>query len=154
VKRNNERSIVRTKMVTERSVFDGDHRGYEMQSRDDFMGKYYTTEAWAKRNQIREQTPPEKLKEYGEAWRRLFLKVEAALNLDPAGEAAQALAKEWVLLAEAVSGGDSGLKAGGIEAWKDHQNWPSVEQDALFARYGLASSNDRSASMLRVERGG
>jgi hypothetical protein len=51
-----------------------------------------------------------------------------------------------------VSGGDSGIKAGGIKAWIDHQNWPLTEQDGLFARYGLDPRSDRNASMLRVEK--
>jgi hypothetical protein len=80
------------------------------------------------------------------------LKVESAIDLDPAGETAQLLARQWVLLAEVISGGDSEMKAGSIKAWKDHQNWPLAEQDALFARWGLDASSDRDASMQRAEK--
>jgi TipAS antibiotic-recognition domain len=119
---------------------------------DDFMRKYYTDEAWAKRTLIKTQMSPQTLEEYRLKWKQLFLEVEGGLDLDPASEAAQLLARRWVLLAEAASEGDSEIKAGAIKAWKDHQNWPLDEQDALFARYGLDPSGDRSESMMRVER--
>jgi hypothetical protein len=119
---------------------------------DDFMRKYYTDEAWAKRTLIKTQLSPQTLEEYRLKWKQLFLEVEAGLDLDPASEAAQLLARRWVLLAEATSEGDSEIKAGAIKAWKDHQNWPLDEQDALFARYGLDPSGDRTESMMRVER--
>lgn len=119
---------------------------------DDFMRKYYTDEAWAKRTLIKTQMSPQTLEEYRLKWKQLFLEVEAGLDLDPASEAAQLLARKWVLLAEAASEGDSGIKAGAIKAWKDHQNWPLAEQDALFARLDLDPSRDRSESMMRVEK--
>jgi hypothetical protein len=51
-----------------------------------------------------------------------------------------------------ASEGDSEIKAGAIKAWKDHHNWPLAEQDALFARFGLDPTRDKSESMMRVER--
>jgi MerR family transcriptional regulator, thiopeptide resistance regulator len=124
----------------------------EMQPEAAFMRKYYTEEAWAQKRQLREQTPPETLEKHHQAWKKLFLEVEAALDLDPAGEMGQSRAKQWVLLAETVSAGEPGIKAGAIKAWKDHQNWPPAEQDALFARYGLDANSDREVTMRRVER--
>jgi hypothetical protein len=123
-----------------------------MQPEENFMRKYYTDEAWERRSQLRQEIPSETLERHRDAWRQLFLKVESALDLDPAGETAQLLAKQWVLLAEVISGGDSGMKAGAIKAWKDHRNWPLAEQDALFARWGIDASSDRDASMQRVEK--
>jgi hypothetical protein len=119
---------------------------------DDVMRKYYTDEAWAKRTLIKTQMSPQTRAEYRLKWKQLFLEVEAGLDLDPASEAAQLLARRWVLLAEAVSEGDSEVKAGAIKAWKDHENWPLAEQDALFARFGLDPSRDRSESIVRVEK--
>jgi hypothetical protein len=124
----------------------------EMQPEENFMRRYYTDEAWERRSQLGQEIPSETLERHRDAWRQLFLKVESALDLDPAGETAQLLAKQWVLLAEVISGGDSGMKAGAIKAWKDHPNWPLAEQDALFARWGLDASSDRDASMQRVEK--
>lgn len=80
------------------------------------------------------------------------MSVESALDLDPAGERAQLLAREWVLLAEAVTGGDTEMKAGAIKAWKDHRNWPLDAQDALLVRYGLTAGSNRDVSMQRVEK--
>jgi TipAS antibiotic-recognition domain len=125
-----------------------------MRPESNFMRKYYTEEAWAKRMQLREQSSPETLERYKQEWRELFLEVETALDLDPAGETAQSLAKRWLLLAEVTSGGDGEIKGGAIKAWKDHQNWPPAEQDVRLAYYGLDVSRDRGASMRRLERVG
>ena len=146
--------LVRPDQATDASVLRKIIEVIEMQPQANFMRKYYTEEAWAKKKQWREQTPPETLERYHQAWEKLFLEVEAALDLDPAGETGQRLAKQWVLLAEVINEGDAGIKAGGIKAWNDRQNWPPTEQDALFARYGLDASSDRDASMRRVERVG
>jgi hypothetical protein len=116
------------------------------------MRKYYTEEAWARKIQLGEQIPPEALETCHHAWKKLFLEVEAALEVDPAGETGQSLARQWVLLGEMMSGGDSEIKAAAIKAWKDHRNWPLAEQDALLARYGLDARRDREVSIRRVER--
>jgi MerR family transcriptional regulator, thiopeptide resistance regulator len=144
--------LVRSGQVAEASVLQKIIEVIEMQPEENFIRKYYTDEAWTRRSQIIEEIPPETRERRKEAWRQLFLKVESALDLDPAGETAQALAKQWVLLTEVVSGGDSEMKAGAIKAWKDHRNWPLDAQDALLVRYGLSAGSDREASMQRVEK--
>ena len=144
--------LVRSDQVTDASVLRKIIEVIEMQPEENFMRKYYTEEAWEKRSHITKEIPSEAREGHREAWRQLFLKVESALDLDPAGETVQLLAKQWVLQAEMVTGGDSGIKAGAIKAWKDHQNWPPDAQDALLARYGLNAGSDRDASMRRVER--
>ena len=125
-----------------------------MQPAESFMRKYYTDEAWAKRADIRKHATPEKLEANRDAWRQLFPKVEAVLSLNPAEETVQLLAKEWVLLAEVSTAGDSGIQTGAIKAWKDHQNWPLSEQNALLDRFGLDSGGDRDASLQRLEKVG
>jgi MerR family transcriptional regulator, thiopeptide resistance regulator len=117
-----------------------------------FMKKYYTEEAWAKRGLIIEQASAQTLEGYRQAWKQLFLEVEAALDLPPASEGAQLLAQRWVLLGELVTGGDAEIKAGGVKAWKDHRNWPVPEQDAVCTRFGLDPGSDRNVSMTRVEK--
>jgi MerR family transcriptional regulator, thiopeptide resistance regulator len=144
--------LVRSGKVTDASVLRRIIEVIEMQPEENFMRKYYTEEAWEKRSQVAKEIPPETRERHKEAWRQLFLKVESALDLDPASETAQLFTKEWVLLAEMATGGDSGVKAAAIKAWKDHQNWPLDAQDALLVRYGLAAGSDRDASMRRVEK--
>jgi DNA-binding transcriptional MerR regulator len=143
--------LVQSNQPTDASVLRKIIEVIEMRPEEDFMRRYYTEEGWAKRNLLREQTSPQTREVYHQARKQLFLDVEAALDLDPASETAQLLTKRWVLLAEAASEGDPEIKAGAIKAWKDHQNWPLAEQVALFARYGLDSS-DRNLSMMRVEK--
>jgi|SRR3984957_4198903 hypothetical protein len=124
----------------------------EVQPQEDFMKQYYTEEGWAKRTLLMKQTSPQRREGYRQSWKQLFLEVEAALDLDPTSETAQALARRWILLAEAAIEGDAEMRAGAINAWKDHRNWPAAEQDALFARYGLDPSSDRNLSLMRVEK--
>jgi DNA-binding transcriptional MerR regulator len=124
----------------------------EMPPQESFMKQYYTQEAWATKTQLWNQTSPQNREGYQRNWKQLFLEVEAALDLDPASEAAQALASRWVLLAEEGMGGDAKVRAGAIKAWKDHRNWPAAEQDALLTRWGLEPSSDRNLSMMRVEK--
>ncbi len=146
--------LVRSDQVTDASVLRKIIEVIEMQPEENFIRKYYTEEAWARRSQIVGEIPPETRERRRDAWRQLFLQVESALELDPASEAAQLLTRQWVLLVEAGTGGDSGIKAGAIKAWKDHQNWPMYAQDTLLARFGLNASSDRESSMRRVEKVG
>jgi hypothetical protein len=83
-------------------------------------------------------------------WQQLFTEIEAAIDLDPASETAQALTKRWLLLVETASGGNDGVRVGGIEAWRDRLNWPPAQQDALLAGFGL-DPQDRTASMHRLD---
>jgi len=110
----------------------------EMQPQEDFMRKYYTDEAWAKRNQIRSQASPETKLELMQSWPKLFLEIEAA--------------KRWVHLARVLSEGDPEIRAGGIEAWKDREHWPPAQQDVVLTVFGLDPITDRSAAMARMER--
>jgi DNA-binding transcriptional MerR regulator len=146
--------LIRSDQATDASALRKIIEVIEMRPESNFMRKYYTEEAWAKRMQLREQSSPETLERYKQAWRSLFLEVETVLDLDPADERAQSLAKRWVLLAEVTTGGDAEIKGAAIKAWKDHQNWPPAEQDARLAYCGLDVSSERDESMRRLERVG
>jgi DNA-binding transcriptional MerR regulator len=125
----------------------------DMQPQENSMRKYYTEQAWTERAQLRDQwehAPAETREKWRQTSQQLFAEIEAALDLDPASDAAQALTKRWLLLAETAHGGNEGIRAGGIEAWKDRLNWPQDEQDRLLAGFGL-DPQDRTASMRRLE---
>jgi MerR family transcriptional regulator, thiopeptide resistance regulator len=124
----------------------------EMQPQEDFMRKYYTDGAWAKRSQIRSQASAETRKELQQSWAKLFLEVEAALDLDAESDAAQSLTKRWIHLSRALSEGDPEIRAGGIEAWKDREHWPAAQQDRMLAGFGLDPQADRSSAMARMEK--
>jgi DNA-binding transcriptional MerR regulator len=124
----------------------------EMQPQEDFMRKYYTEYAWIKRNQIGSQASLETKQEHQQSWTKLFVEVEAALDLDTESNAVQGLAKRWMQLARSTSQGDPEVWAGATEAWKDREHWPSDWQDALLAGFGLDPLPDRSAAKARLER--
>jgi DNA-binding transcriptional MerR regulator len=125
----------------------------DMQPQENSMRKYYTEQAWVERAQLREQwehAPADAREKWYQTSKQLFTDVEAALDLDPASETAQALTKRWLQLSDRGSGGNDGVRAGGIEAWKDRHNWPQDEQDKILAGFGL-DPNDKSASMQRLD---
>ncbi|MGO9864320.1 MAG: MerR family transcriptional regulator [Terriglobales bacterium] len=122
----------------------------DMQPQENFMRKYYTDQAWVEKERILHETPPEVWQKNMQAWRQLFAEIEAAVDLDPASESAQALTKRWLQLAETAHGGNEAVRAGNIDAWKDRPNWPREQQDRLLAGFGL-DLNERAASLERFE---
>jgi DNA-binding transcriptional MerR regulator len=126
----------------------------DMQPQENSMRKYYTEQAWTERAQLREQwehAPAETREKWKQPWRQLFTEIETNIDLDPASDAAQALTKRWLQLAESANGGNEGIRTGSIEAWKDRHNWPQDEQDKILAGFGL-DPNDRTESMHRLNR--
>jgi len=101
-----------------------------------YRKKYYSDEAWAKMM----ERPHQAREQDSLAWLELFLEVGAALEEDPAGEKAQALARRWMEQWERSTGGDPGIKAGSIKAWADLQHWPAEmqQQRASFNMEKLA----------------
>jgi DNA-binding transcriptional MerR regulator len=145
--------VIRSGQTTDASILRKIIEVIDMQPQENSMRKYYTEQAWTERAKLREQwenAPAETRERWKQASQHLFTEIEAALNLDPASEAAQSLTKRWLQLVDRGSGGNDGVRAGGIEAWKDRHNWPQDEQDKLLAGFGL-DPNDRSASMQRLE---
>jgi DNA-binding transcriptional MerR regulator len=125
----------------------------DMQPQENSMRRYYTEQAWIERAQLREQwehAPAETRERWRQTSQQLFAEIEAALDLDPASNAAQALTARWLQLLDSADGGNGELRAGSIEAWKDRLNWPQDEQARLLAGFGL-DPNDRTASMQRLE---
>jgi DNA-binding transcriptional MerR regulator len=141
---------VRSGQTTDASILRKIIEVIDMQPQENSLRKYYTDQAWLDRERIVQETPLEIRKKNFEAWRQLFAEIEAAIDVDPASESAQALTKRWLQLAETAHGGNEAVRAGNIEAWKDYQNWPQDQQDRLLAGFGL-DPQERTASMGRFE---
>ena len=125
----------------------------DMQPQENSMRQYYTEQAWTEQAQLRDQwehAPTETRKRWRQASQQLFTEIEAALDLDPASEAAQALTKRWLQIGESTNGGNDRIRTGSIEAWKDRLNWPPAEQERLLAGFGL-DPKDRTGSMQRLD---
>jgi DNA-binding transcriptional MerR regulator len=84
----------------------------------DVMRKYFTDETWAAGRQHFGDWPSRE-------FQALYRDVAAALDLDPASAAAQALADRWLALTSAATNG-SGVRAGLVSAWADREHWPPV----------------------------
>lgn len=122
----------------------------DMQPQENFMRKYYTDQAWMEKQRIARERPLEEFRKNVLALRKLFLEIEAEIDLDPASERAQSLTKQWLQLAEYEHGGNEAVRAGNLQAWNDYQNWPRDDQDRLLAAFDLDLS-DRAAAMKRYE---
>ncbi|MGA9129358.1 MAG: MerR family transcriptional regulator [Terracidiphilus sp.] len=92
-----------------------------------YRKKYYSKEAWAKVT----ERPEEERTQLWAAWTALQQEVGAALAEDPASDKAQELCAKWADLAERTSGGDPEVKAGHINEWRDHENWPESAKQRI-----------------------
>jgi len=145
---------IRSGQTTDASILRKIIEVIDMQPQENSMRKYYTEQAWLDRTQLRENwehAPAETREKFTQDWTQLFTEIEAAIDLDPASEAAQTLTKRWLQFVDRGSGGNDGVRAGSIEAYKDRLNWPPEQQDALLASFGL-DPKDRVGSMQRLDR--
>jgi len=125
--------VIQSGQTTDASILRKIIEAIDMQPQENFMRKYYTDQAWLDKERIVHETPLEVWQKNVKAWRQLFAEIEAAIDLDPASESAQALTKRWLQLAETAHGGNEAVRAGNIEAWNDRPNWPREQQDKLLA---------------------
>jgi DNA-binding transcriptional MerR regulator len=103
----------------------------EMQDNMDWSKKYYSEEAQAKVEARKQLWSPENQERWSKEWSDLFRDVEAALEENPAGEKAQALAARWKKLVEGFTGGDSQITAGLSRMYQDRPNWPATMQQRM-----------------------
>jgi DNA-binding transcriptional MerR regulator len=103
----------------------------EMQDNPNWSEKYYSEEARAKIEERKKEWNPELQEQVSKQWTELFRDVEAALNENPAGAKAQALAARWKTLVEGFTGGNQEVTKGLGELWKDKANWPASAQQQM-----------------------
>src|SRR5262249_42645850 len=96
-----------------------------MQDNTNWTDKYYSPEARAKIEIRARDWTPELQEQATKSWLDLMSDIEAALDEDPAGERAQALAARWKKLVEGFTGGDPEVAAGLRKLYADQANWPS-----------------------------
>jgi MerR family transcriptional regulator, thiopeptide resistance regulator len=103
----------------------------EMQDNANWSERYYSKEALEKLK-ARDFTP-EMQAEMTKKWTDLYGQVEAALDEDPAGAKAQALAGRWGALILDFTGGDSEVTRGLNNVWKDPSGLPEETQERMKA---------------------
>jgi len=104
-------------------------REIEMQNETEWSRKYYSPEAQAKVEERKTLWNPELQAQVTRQWTALVADVEAALDEDPAGPRAQALAARWRTLVEGFTGGDPGIQKGLNRMWADQANWPQAAHE-------------------------
>jgi MerR family transcriptional regulator, thiopeptide resistance regulator len=97
--------------------------------------KYFSEDALRKRLEL--SSAPGSA-ERAVAWNALHEDVRAALGEDPGSEKAQILAKRWMELVEASTGGDPRIKTGSMNAWQDRRSWPAWQQDYVTSMEAIA----------------
>jgi MerR family transcriptional regulator, thiopeptide resistance regulator len=103
----------------------------EMQNDMDWVNRYYSEEGKAKLEERKHLWSPELQARVEREWADLFRDVEAALDEDPAGEKAQALAARWTGLVGQFTGGDPEIAKGLRRLYADRPNWPSGAQERV-----------------------
>ena len=103
----------------------------EMQNDDSWSEKYYSPEARAKIQERQKEWTPALQEQTTKAWLELFRDVEAALDLDPASEPAQALGARWKQLVGGFTGGDPQIGQGLNRMYADRPNWPAHMKEMM-----------------------
>ena len=95
----------------------------QMQTRKDWMKKYYTDEQL---DNLRKRWTPEVQLESQRAWDELARDTEAAIarGEDPHGQVGQQLARRRQGLLDQFTGGDPGIAANLAKLYADRANWP------------------------------
>jgi hypothetical protein len=95
----------------------------QMQTRKDWMKKYYTEEQL---DTLRKRWTPEVQAESQRAWDELARDTEAAIarGEDPHGEVGQQLAARRQSLIDQFTGGDPGIAGSLTKLFADRANWP------------------------------
>jgi len=96
----------------------------QMQTRKDWMKKYYTDEQL---ENLRQRWSPEVQAESEQGWASLAKDTEAAIasGADPAGETGRQLAARRQQLLAMFTGGDPGIEHSLKNLYADEANWPS-----------------------------
>lgn len=116
----------------------------EMHDTMEWVKSYYTVEQLA---DLKSRGTPEVLAQAEKDWKQLIADVEAALDEDPAGARAQALADRWSSLIEQFTGGDTGITANLKRLYSDQANWssdfkkPFSDEAAAFIAKAMALRN-------------
>ena len=97
----------------------------QMQTRKDWMKKYYTEEQLAG---LRQRWTPEIQVQAEQSWAALVKDVEAAMNRgeDPQSETGRRLAERRDQLLAKFTGGDPGLQESLRKLYADRANWPAT----------------------------
>jgi DNA-binding transcriptional MerR regulator len=102
-----------------------------MQNSMDWSKKYYSAEAQEKVEERKKMWSPELQERVSREWSELIADVEGAIDEDPAGSKAQALAGRWRKLLEGFTDGDPEIQKGLNKMWADKANWPEPTRNAF-----------------------
>lgn len=102
----------------------------EMETKNEWMKKYYSEDAQAKIAQKAANFTPEMQAQVTQQWNELIREVESAIRSkqDPAGAPARGLAERWAGMTRGFTGGDPEIQKGLNKLYADQANWPATFQ--------------------------
>lgn len=102
----------------------------EMEQNTDWMNKYYSPEAQKDLEKRREELGPEGMQQGQKDWELLTADCQQAVKdgVDPKSERAQQLAKRWLGLINAFTGGKPQIAEGLTKLYADRKNWPKTAE--------------------------
>lgn len=103
----------------------------EMQNDNNWMEKYYSSEANEAIRERQATFTPEMQAKAQKDWQDLFHEIETALNEDPASERAQGLGRRWKALVAGFTGGDPEVSRGLNKLYADRANWPDAAKQQM-----------------------
>ena len=124
----------------------------EMQNDKSWGEQYYSPEARAKIQERQKEWTPELQEQTTKAWLELFRDVEAAFELDPASDAAQALGARWKGLIGGFTGGDPEIGKGLNRMYADRPNWPAHMKE-LMAPFSNPKVWEYMGRVLKCQQG-
>jgi hypothetical protein len=100
----------------------------EMEQNTEWMNKYYSPDAQKELEKRREELGPDGMKQGQKDWEVLQADCERAMKegVDPKSERAQQLARRWLALINAFTGGNPEIAEGLTKLYADRQNWPKT----------------------------
>jgi hypothetical protein len=112
--------------------------------------KYYTPEQLEYLVERRREIGEERIREVEAEWPRLMaaLRAEMERGTDPSDERVQGLARRWMELVEAFTGGDGGIRRSLGNVWQGEEeihgiNTGETREMMDYVNRALAASNER-----------
>ncbi len=118
-------------------------REIEMQNSTDWSKKYYSPEAQARVEERKALWNPELQEQVTKQWIELLADVTAALDEDPAGPKAQALAARWTQLVAGFTGGDPDIQRDSTRCGRINRAGPTKSARDSRSIRGCRTSSSR-----------
>ena len=112
---------------------------------------YYTPEQLDDIKKRGEQMGPERIRQSQEDWAELIalVRAEQEKGTDPSAPEVQAMARRWMDLIDAFTGGDPGIQGSLGRLWKEQGDAIAAQHDSRYDPRGVMEYIGRAMAVLR-----